>query len=292
MNGSNYNSIKEMKAAEDEIFGSENKRSKVMIRVLEPFPNYSDSAFPDKIDYFVETYFKQHRIIMSRGKEIKKPSFKINILHYLAYGPVEKTELKRDYISTSELFYIKLSYPEDIGEQIEKAFLALSRFGALGSRSRNGYGCFKINEFDNDFTNTIILDDFKIGNKQKFTTFSKDIIYYQSDIKGSWHEALADIGKKYQKARQTVERWRTYDKRILLTQPITNANENNTSPILKEGRHSKPYFLHVEKIADEQFKGQILCLPYEYLEEHPTFSGQYKTKYNQAINDFNQKLGI
>ncbi len=286
MNGGDY---KELKKREDDIFGSENKRSKLILKILEPFPNVTNNPLPDNEEYTIKTYFKEYR----KNKYNKpQPTYNINILHYLAYGPIEKQQLKRGYINTSELFYLRLSYPEEFSRQIEQAFLALSRFGALGSRNRNGYGCFKISGFDKKFANQIDLESLKKEHPAKFTTFSKDMVYYQTEVKPTWHEALVDIGKKYQNARQNVEKWRGYNKRILLTQPITNTNKENATPILKEGRHSKPYFLHVEKIDKNEFKGKILCLPYEYLSDHPTFSEQYTQQYNQAIIEFNKKLGI
>lgn len=32
----------------------------------------------------------------------------------------------------------------------------------------------------------------------------------------------------------------------------------------KNGRHAKPYFLHVNKTPEGKYRGQILFLPYEY----------------------------
>ena len=78
---------------------------------------------------------------------------------------------------------------------------------------------------------------------------------------------------------------------MLLTAPII-VGKGPDAQKSKLDRHSKPYFLHVDKIDDNKFQGSILCLPYNYLMEHPNFDITLSDSYDNAIKEFNTKLGL
>lgn len=303
MNGGNPN----MKEDEEYLFGGTNnggRRSRVMIRILDPLPNVSvkneNLPFVPKIS----TYYKSGRMKQKRdGSWFKMESFSISMLDYLTIGIREDngSNLKRGFIKPNEKFYLEFRVHKSDKEAVINAFVALSQFGSLGSKNRNGFGCFSINKMAIDKVDMTIpilkLDDLAIGNKSDFTAFSKDTSIVKTikmpSNQNNWYSTIAELGKIYQKARETVEAggvagWHDYRKRQLLTAPIIVGKGTSAQKSFLD-RHAKPYFLHVSK-NNNQFIGTILCIPYNFLAEHPTYDGVYNTDYDRAIVDFNSKL--
>ncbi|OOP55636.1 MAG: type III-B CRISPR module RAMP protein Cmr1 [Candidatus Brocadia carolinensis] len=81
---------------------------------------------------------------------VEGKTFTINILEYLAYGTYEYERGKgnvfaRDYIPPNTKFSVILNFfNENYKKEILKAFYVFSLFGGVGSRNRNGFGCFEI----------------------------------------------------------------------------------------------------------------------------------------------------
>lgn len=317
MNGDDPN----MKTEEAKLFGGsgdEEGKSKFTIEVLKPLPQTSRNEFVNSkmvngktVSLMAKTYQDENRERNGR----KVPFYKINILKYLAFGPVQydnvarEPRLTRDYIEVNETFKIKIAYSETIQNAVLLAFTALSNFGGLGSKSRNGFGCFRIVSatqktvsINSDCTiteqeinvnlPTITLSNLANGNLANYTAFSSAISLWTSERQhSSWEEALFEVGDRYQAAREQVEYWHNWEKRQLIALPIIVRDERSQDDNFLE-RHAKPYFLHVEKLPNNRFRGSILCLPYNYLAEHPKFDGRYNEDYIQAIEDFNQELGL
>lgn len=71
--------------------------------------------------------------------------------------------------------------------------------------------------------------------------------------------------------------------------PIESKFERNIPQFIKNGRHAKPYFLHVNKTPDGKYQGQILFLPYQYkanVEDRSNHIEEYKSvckKMNEEI---------
>lgn len=307
MNG--HLSLEELKKKEDEIFGGTEGRSKVVVRVLEPLPKMSFEGENLPTVKKIETYKRAGRVMTKRnGEQISMPSFKISMIDYLTIGLREDngSNLKRGFIKPNQKIYINLcikGLPENFN-QIRDAFVALSQFGGLGSKCHNGFGCFRIDKMEIDGREEILsplkLEDLAKGEPTSFTSFSKETQLIRTVIadQNTWESVLAEIGRIYQKARETVENngipgWHKYDKRILLTQPIIVNKKEVRETILKDGRHSKPYFLHIDKIKNSntwRYEGKIYCFPYKFLGGSDYFMQTRLTNYNQAIVDFNTKL--
>lgn len=49
-------------------------------------------------------------------------------------------------------------------------------------------------------------------------------------------------------------------------------------------RHAKPYFLHVNKLEDGRYKGQILFMPYQY------YQPEKRSEYMKVCEKMNEKL--
>lgn len=74
---------------------------------------------------------------------------------YLGYGPValprgaRSPQLKANAaIQADEISELRLAYPKDCAPLIEQALWLMDRFGALGGRSRNGWGSFSLTPKD------------------------------------------------------------------------------------------------------------------------------------------------
>jgi CRISPR-associated protein Cmr1 len=237
--------IEEMAKREAEIFGSTEKKSviSVSLEVSSLTPVLKD--------------LPTGKMVPVKGKP-----YPTSIIHYLAYG-LHKREAKKnvyikEYVEPKSLFRVSVCFPKNVEHDVINAFKALLTCGGIGARSRNGFGSLHCNE----------LNDFMIkkeGPLKSFTAFSKSAILFNRFNKhDKWEEALSEIGMVYRDARLNLEDRHKFAKRGLIAMPIESQNEKNIPQPIREGRHAKPYFLHVNKRPDGKYQGHILFLPYLY----------------------------
>ena len=157
-------------------------------------------------------------------------------------------------------------------DQIMASLGMLAHHGGIGSRSRNGFGSIKI---------TGTSDPLKIqGQTKSFTALSaKSFLFDKFKPRDRWEGALSEIGKAYREARKNLENKHSFQKRQLIAKPLIVKGEVNI-----HGRHSKPYFLHVNKIQNNKYQGQILFIPYNY---HDTSK---RKEYFETCEKMNQVL--
>jgi CRISPR-associated protein Cmr1 len=252
-------------------------RSKVLIRLIEKAHSETDKNF---IDIKTKT---------APGRR----SYPTNILHYLAYGLTSYERERGTYLTKqyfipnqSTKFDVKITCPVEFEHEIKQLFYVISRFGGFGARSRNGYGSVEISN-----TQKIANTDLKIGAIKPFHAFSKDIQIYntkRNDFK-TWEEALANVGNIYKIERERLEDKHHYEKRSVLSAPITVRDavtrQSNNEAFLE--RHSKPIFLSVHKSTNGYF-GTLLVMPYNYLEGHPNIKSHtvvsHQSDYNKMMN--------
>lgn len=257
-----------MKEREDEIFGSTEGKSSLQISIKE--------------DENITSVLKN----ISKGTMVpvksSKGTFSISILEYLAYGlyDYEKGKgnvFKREHIEPGTKFKLSLSFPKSHELQIMDCLKLLNQYGGFGSKSRNGFGTVKLTGHGLEEKN------FKdIGTKkslQPFTSFSGDSKLFLFKEQNRWEDALYDAGLAYKTARNSLERQHSFDRRRLVATPIIVKNEVSINE-----RHAKPYFLHVNKLENGKFQGQILFLPYDY------YLPDQKSAYKKACNDMNSSL--
>ena len=295
-----------IKAKESEIFGDPGEvfgKSKVQILISEPLMDVSWDDLPE------------HRHQTYSGNSRNNRSFNINIIDYMAFGPVtrdkelKKNVLTRGYFKDGRTFKLVFKTDEKYANDVCEAFYMLAQHGGLGSKSRNGFGGFKIKRVETSYLDmsqlhdpemnlTRIDDNFQIDlnsycktTVKPFTTLSAKCMIFQTDLQKNWHSALAILGRKYQSAREGFERWHDWYNREIIAMPIIVQKERNQDDNFLE-RHTKPYFFHVSKVAEEAFRGEILCLPYIYLQDHEKYSGKYLADYEEIISDFNKRLSL
>ena len=287
-------SLKELKEREAEIFGGTGNRSKVVISVQHEAINFS----VEKFKQFFETY-KGHS-----NQQVRRESFRTNAMYYMGYGVANyvkekrKTEFVRPYIPAGFKFTIICRLKSSVVNDFLQAFKLLEKHGGLGSKSRNGYGNFKIIDATHIGKKIesirIDLDSLFSGKLKSFSTFSEKSSLFETKNSSysSWELAFKNVAIAYQYAREKIEKWHNWDKRELIAFPIIVKGEREMEDNNLE-RHSKPYFMHISQTTDG-YKGEILFLPYEYLKGAPDQSEQQikdiRNTYFKVLDDFNELL--
>lgn len=257
--------LEEMKMRESEIFGSTENKANFSIQ-LENKPE-TDSVVAD-----LPPGLKV--LTQSKGK-----NFKISIIDYLAYGLCEyKREKKKNvytkaHIPVGTKFSIILSFNNQFyKEDILKAFYAFIKYGGLGARSRNGFGSLNLGD---------AIEDSKFsGTLKTFTAFNEHTkIFDNFKQTAKWEDALSEIGKVYREARSSLEKKHSFVKRQLIAKPLIVKRE-----VSLNDRHAKPYFLHVKKLYNGMYQGQILFMPYNY------YNLNKRQEYFETCNLMNQKI--
>jgi len=274
-------SIKDLKDGEAKIFGASDEkigRSKINIRLKPHKLSSSNDRLPS------------HPIKVTTSRK----SFKINILEYLAYGTYEYKKgqgniFVREYIKPNQKFSVSIFFVDNLEKEIINVFQILSTFSGLGSRSRNGFGSFRILSI-NDNSNNFYLNLKKgkyTSELPRYSALSQNMrLWKTNEGYNSWDEALAELGKAYKDARGNIERKHHYEKRQYIGAPII-VNKKQKS---KLDRHSKPYFMSVHYEGNE-YVGYLLYLPSEYAYEKEGLNDSEETKhFVDACNFLNQHL--
>ncbi|HDZ91915.1 MAG TPA: type III-B CRISPR module RAMP protein Cmr1, partial [Deltaproteobacteria bacterium] len=185
----------------------------------------------------------------------KGRTFRISIIQYLAYGLCQYDRSKkrnvyiREHLLPGTKFKLLLSMKGNPPrQQILDSLSMLVRYGGLGSRSRNGFGSIHIPGMSDRLKREGALKSFSALS-------SRSGLFRDFPARKRWEDALSDIGKVYREARMSLEPRHSFKKRPLIAKPLIVKGEVNISE-----RHSKPYFLHVNKTPDNTYRGQILFL--------------------------------
>jgi len=285
MNG--HLGLKELKEKETEIFGGGGdnaRKSSFSIRVKEKISN-SRKPFPK---HKVTVVVKHH----SERKEIS-----INILDYLAYGVNEYQKgegqvIIRDYIKPGSKCNVEITFNSNVSSetiaQVTTAFYLMAILGGLGSKSRNGFGRFKIlndSNYSFEFLKQI-LERKKSFSRTSWLAFSKDVKVFQTNETQKWDEALSLLGKAYKTARENLEHKHNYNRRKYLSAPIM-VNKINRADL---ERHSKTLFLTVLE-KNEKYIGLVVVMPYNYLDGYEgKISNNALQNYLNVINNFTDNL--
>jgi len=264
--GREFSSIEKMKEAEGKLFGDTEQKSKLRL--------YVD----------VSTPFSISNDNLVNGRTFLVHNHYLSIFDYLAFGLCEydrnqhRNAYKRKHIKPNSKFIIHFDFNNinNNSEQILKALSCLNSFGGLGAKSRNGFGCISIKPLSNNISLPPITNF--SGERKNFTALNENCKIFTFQPQNRWEDALSDIGLAYRTARLSIEPKHNYQKRPLLAKPLIVRNEN------RKDRHSKPYFLHVSKLANNQYQGSILYIPYNYYQNNKL------EEYNNVCNKVNQEL--
>ncbi|HOC60249.1 MAG TPA: type III-B CRISPR module RAMP protein Cmr1 [Smithellaceae bacterium] len=256
--------IQDMADRESTIFGSTEKKSKVKVSIE---INGNAPVFKD----------------LPTGTRVmvtsKQKTFPISIIEYLAFGLFDPKQRQgkylRQHMETGTHFKIGIACTKYLCDELDNTLKTMLCFGGLGSRSRNGFGSIQ-------YADGCVAAITNAGNLKSFPAFSKETKLFNKFKKcNHWEEALSDIGLAYRNARLALEDRHKFIKRGLIAMPIESKFERNIPKEIREGRHAKPYFLHVNKTSDGKYQGQILFLPY-----------QYKSKADDRSNQVNEYMTV
>jgi len=259
-------SLKEMKKREAEIFGSTEQKAAFLLRI----------ANTSNINTLLD--------LKERGETFKVHGHNVSIIDYLAYG-IHKYEkgqgnvYQRNHITPNSSFSLKFQFYNDkLKDEILRAFNFFIACGGLGSRNRNGFGSLSIKDSEMPVYHKVPLSS--------FSAFSTKAKLFKFAQKNTWHEALSKIGMAYKEAKLCVEPLHSYNNRKLVVAPITVKKRNEADL----DRHAKPYFLHVNKLENGKFQGQILFMPYKYLYGRKDYSEDKLNNYLATCEKMNAKL--
>jgi CRISPR-associated protein Cmr1 len=262
------NDIKKMKKDEAKIFGDADYKSELKISLHNTQNCNSVMENPPA------------------GKKItvktKKETFQISIIEYLAYGLYEYKRgqgniFNRPHYKPESKFILKMEYNLDHEEEIINSLELLYFFGGIGAKSRNGFGNLNIPSFFDKIPEKK-FHEIKIPPQRKnFTSFSPESKLFIFKEQKNWQLALFDIGLAYRQAKNKLEDKHSFNRRPLVAKPIIVKGE-----IEIKDRHAKPYFLHVHKMPNGKFRGQILFMPYKY------YNNNQLENYNRACADMNK----
>ena len=220
--------------------------------------------------------------MLSKGR-----TFDLSIIDYLAYGLYKYEKGKgnvymREHFEPGGKFKLILKYNKSYENEMFNSLYMMFSYGGLGSRTRNGFGCL--------YSKGLEIPRIKKEEKLKsFTTLSKEAKLFVFKEHDNWCDALSEIGIAYKDARLSLENKHNFYKRSLIAMPIEVKGESIPETIRK-GRHAKPYFLHVNKLDNGKFQGQILFMPYKYA-PGGKFSDDQLNRYKEAYNKMNDYLG-
>jgi len=178
----------------------------------------------------------------------------------------------KEHFQPGSTFKLCLSYEKNHEEEILDSLRMINQFGGFGARSRNGLGCIKIHGIDEK-----LFKELGAGETRKsFTSFSADARLFLFQEQNRWDAALSDAGIAYKNARTSLEKKHSFGRRQLIAKPLIVKGE-----VAINDRHAKPYYLHVSKLDNGKFRGQILFLPYNY------HKADQHNAYLRACNEMN-----
>lgn len=257
--------IGELKERESEIFGDTSTKSILALRIEQK----------GKILINKELAY--------RGDTFRVHGRPVHILDYLAYGThkYEKgigNRYVKDHISPGNRFIIKIAFQKKYEKDVLNALAWMVHYGGMGARSRNGFGSISTQIERPNIKSKLDLSG--------YTALSNQSRLFRFSTKKSWHEAHSEAGLAYRNARLSIENLHQYDRRKLISAPIT-VNKRNLANL---ERHAKPYFIHINKLESDKYQGQILYMPYRYLFGRPDFDQKKFEKYQKACEDINHQL--
>ena len=268
-NGLRHQSPAALLQAENRIFGSADAdsggKSRVTVEV-EPL-----TSMAPKKDSFRQVGKIDHPECERTGK-------KTDPLNYLAgMGLIHfRKGIVHSYFPADEKFCLTLTMSSDVIDYMKSTFFLLNRFGAIGSRCRNGWGCFTFPGQGRytapvvNFSEAFIHDyPYCLGKDD-----CGDLFWQTRQARDSWELCMKDLAGIYVSIRAGNSSLNmpalevnagTRPDRHLLGYPVTNhpLKLNNWG---STGRHGSALRLLVRKEADG-YRGYFLHLPHLFSKE-------------------------
>ncbi len=264
-------------AAENQIFGSADAdtggKSHVTVEVKGDLCCYPENGFP-KGEYITHPEVRNRN-----GKPMN-----IDRFLYLGYGPIaghgslkKETEGKGAFV-TGQSFCLSLTATSEIMQQLQTTLQCCRQFGAVGGRSRNGWGCFLLTGAQP----TSISDQVLFQTLGKFweDCFTHDyphrlglsghnlLLWRCYENHDDWEGAMNALAEIYMRIRMGHKfrgggPHRNLQERHILGYPSGRKHQVDS---WGNGRHGSALRLLVRKEA-ENYRGYILHLPHLFSEK-------------------------
>lgn len=240
-----------------------------------------------KVSVLMKGYLSESKENIPTG-DVKNVKFRLgnisnlNVFVYLGMGIIDfrqnndkmiKIDNDRSYFKPESVFKIEIISPKKssvLYEELVKSIFLLSEFGALGSRSRNGWGSIQVSS--NIDRERLFKELLNIAKPMK-SCFSVDyphclgkdaqgrISIWQSEGKSSWQECMADFGSIYGNLRKifpTKGKMGLLGDRLLLGYPIPKPIPHIAG--WQGARFSSPLRFVVKK-TDNRFIYRVVHVP-------------------------------
>lgn len=269
--GGKYATPEKLLAAENALFGSPDEKtggkSQVVVEVT------AISNMMAKKDNFQNPGLVDH-------PECERSNKKTNPLNYLAgMGLIHYRDgISHDYFPPTGKFRLTITCSPVASSSVQATLLLLDAFGAIGSRNRNGWGCFgrgnTLSLAGCSFRN--FLDAFDRDYPHCLGKDSQGPLLWQTDREAyaSWPECMKALAEVYISIRAGNESkgipklnvtTGNPPERHLLGYPVTN-HPIATKNWGNQGRHGSALRLIVRKDPDGH-RGYILHLPHLFSKE-------------------------
>ena len=216
---------------------------------------------------------KENPNLNNKTLQPEKREIELGIIDYLAYGSL--MEYDKDLRSNK---YVKSHYPSgtkfkisfifknnSYRFQVLQSFKMLANYGGMGSKSRNGFGSFRIIEGEELLKDVILnINIYENVEPREFLILSTEkclVRFNNADDK--WECALSKVGLAYRSARLSIENKHQFSQRAKIGLPIV-AKYENVPEQFKKARLSKPLFMHITKDNNNKYRGQIFLIPYKF----------------------------
>ena len=284
--GGKENDAKKMLAAEGELFGSvldDNRASASKVR----FTLTCDDEKCEVVGDFINLGETFHKNV--QNKKTGKKGMEISNAVYLGFGPLSNPPKK--YIRPSSKAELTLTLPKSYCDEIVQVLQMIDAFGAIGSRSRNGWGSLSLasDYFSRkqpwDFNETASIEVLVglAGAKEYPSKLGSDanrrLLCWETKFEGmkeyDWKAIMQILAKHYLELRTSLD-LKDKDRvneRHILGYPVTHHNELNKWGG-KNGRMPSQLRLMVKRNQHNQLVGRILHLPHKLPNQWNNILGQ------------------
>jgi len=212
--------------------------------------------------------------------ECERSHHEVNPLNYLAgMGLIHyKQGIQHSYFEDGNAFRLILTFPKQNEKQIRPILGMIKAFGAVGSRSRNGWGSFDIKNMPfniNELTDDLLVNtqdwekEFLIKDYPNYLgKDEKGLLVWSTDLQENWVNSMKALAHTYIQVRagnvndigKLNPGNKSFAERHLLGIPLTNHSVGVRG---NNARHASPLRFVVHRVGSG-FRGIILHLPHRH----------------------------
>lgn len=254
--------------------------SKLYEKENEIFGNGGEKAKKSKVSIVIGNKNFKELHFNNLIKEHKLNDASFNYIKYIGFGlyDFKSPEKDKKCIEGECTILIKYNLEDEDELELIKTLSAINLFGCLGSKSRNGFGSIELKTTNIKLlSKEELLKEIKNNEPTPFPSFitstQQKVITLKTKISNEL-EALAEIGKRYQKAKRNLKLQKT------------NFDACREIKILGYERCPKKIFFSVKRDENNKYFAQALFLPIVIVDKNSEFN-QTAT---HRFNDENSKI--